>query len=223
MQLLNSTICITGGNKGLGQAIVKLLLKKSKKIIIIDRSEQIFKHPKIEYIRIDLNKSLPEPQTVDIFISNLGMSLGAKNFNLVAETEIEQMLFVNIKLQLWFYKNFKFKKFVFINSVLGFRGIENYSLYCSCKSFIKTFNQSLLREKNNTMIVYPYKINTQMFREVKCVGMLEPEYVAERVVKGIEKDYREIFVPFVFRYCEFILGILPNCVTNWILNFLLKK
>lgn len=223
MNLFNITVCITGGNKGLGREIVKILLKQCKKIIVIDRSEQILKHNKIEYIRIDLYKSLPEPREVDIFISNLGMSLGNKKFDDISENEIDQMLFINIKLQFWFYKNFIYKKFVFINSVTSFRGIENYSLYCSCKSFIKTFNQSLLREGSNTMIVYPYKINTQMFKEIKCLGVLEPDYVAARVIKGLENDSKEIYVPFIFRYCEFILGLLPMCVTNWILNFLLKK
>ncbi|KAK6090661.1 hypothetical protein P3W45_000384 [Vairimorpha bombi] len=161
MILTNKTVCITAGNKGLGGEIVKLLVDKCKKVIVIDRSDPVYSHKKIVHIKVDLLKEKPDIEDVDIFISNLGMTLGPK--------------------ELWFYKNIRWKKFVFINSVMSYVGLENYSMYSACKSFIRIFNQSLLREKADTLIVYPYKINTSMFSEVTDFCTLDACDVAKSV------------------------------------------
>lgn len=210
MILKDKSVCITAGNKGLGGEIVKLLLDKCSKIIIIDRSKQLIHHEKICYIQIDLNNEKPPIQEVDIFISNLGMSLGSKLVEEMTYEEMERMIYINISLQMWFYKHFKYKKFVFINSVMSFVGLERYSFYSASKAFIRILNQSLLREKRDTLIVYPYKINTPMFREVKDFWILEPTDVAFRVIRGIEKDEKEIWMPWIFRYSETLIGIVPR-------------
>ncbi|WUR04168.1 short-chain dehydrogenase/reductase [Vairimorpha necatrix] len=223
MILTNKTVCITAGNKGLGGEIVKLLLEKCKKIIIIDRSDQITFHDKIHYIQMDISKELPPVQDCDIFISNLGLSLGQKLVKDMTYEEMEKMIYVNIKLQLWFYKNYKYKKFVFINSVMSFIGLEKYSFYSASKAFIRILNQSLIREKCDTLIVYPYKINTLMFKEVKDFWTLEASKVAESVIYGIENDKKEIWLPWIFRYTEALLGFLPRFVSYWIMDLIVKS
>lgn len=227
MILTNKTVCITAGNKGLGREIVKLLLNKCSRIIIIDRSEQLLKHDKITYIRIDLSNEKPPIQDVDIFISNLGMSVGPKTVDDMSYEEMCKMIHVNISLQIWFYKNFKYKKFVFINSVLSYVGLEKYSFYAASKAFIRILNHSLIREGKDTLIVYPYKIDTPMFKEVKDIYTLKAEDVAKQVVLGIEKDKREIWIPWFFKIFVLIFRIIPFCVESWILSnvskFFLRK
>jgi short-subunit dehydrogenase len=222
MILTNKTVCITAGNKGLGGEIVKLLVDKCKKVIVIDRSDPVYSHKKIVHIKVDLLKEKPDIEDVDIFISNLGMTLGPKEVNDMTYEDISNMIYININLQLWFYKNIRWKKFVFINSVMSYVGLENYSMYSACKSFIRIFNQSLLREKADTLIVYPYKINTSMFSEVTDFCTLDACDVAKSVVRGIENDAREIWLPFIFRYTELVFGIFPRFFINWILNIVSK-
>ncbi|KAK6090660.1 hypothetical protein P3W45_000383 [Vairimorpha bombi] len=218
MDLQNTTVCITGGNDGLGLAMVKLLAKLCKKVIVIDRADQQFFDEKLEYIKMDLSEEKPEIEEVDIFISNLGMSVGFKYVDSISYEDVLKMLRVNVELPLWFYKNVKWKKFVFINSVMSFVGMEGFALYSASKGFIRLFNEGLQREKANTLIVFPYKLNTGMFSEVNDYGTLDVKDVAKDVIEGIEKDKKEIYLPFVFRYVEAMKGTMPVFVRNFVLD-----
>lgn len=219
MILKDSTVCVTGGVEGLGAALVELLVIMCKKIFVIDMQDQKFFHEKIEFIKCNLNEELPEPREVDVFISNVGISIGNKEFKDVTLEEIEKAININCNVTLKFFKTWKFKKFVFINSVMSIRGTERYSLYCGCKAFIRIFNQSLQRENHDTMIVHPYKINTNMFNELKNKFLvLKKEYVADQIIKGIEKDKKEIFLPKFFNIMEVTFGALPNFMANILIN-----
>lgn len=224
MKLENSTVCITGGVEGLGASIVQLLVLVCKKVIVLDIQDQRFFHEKIEFIKCDLNKDFPKPQEVDIFISNAAISVGNKEFKDLSLAEIMTSINVNLTSTLKFYKLWKFKKFVFINSVVSMRGAEKYSMYCACKAFIRIFNQSLVRENNDTMIVYPYKIDTKMFKELNDRFLvLKTDYVAQEIIKGIETDKKEIYLPGIFKIMEFTFGILPNFMANILLNQTFSK
>lgn len=223
MKIEGSTICITGGNKGLGAELVKQMLNKSLKIHIIDRSEQILHHEKIIYYKMDLYKQKPRNLPFfDIVISNLGKNIGPTNFIKTSEEEIDEMIEINLKLHIWFFKNVQFRKFVFISSILSFIGLEKYSLYCASKAFLRIFNESLQNEKQNTMIVYPYKIDTKMFSEINDFFTLKASKVAEKIITGIEKDKKEVYIPYIFKPLSIIKKILPSFVINLILYFIVK-
>lgn len=223
MRLEGTTMCITGGNKGLGAELVRQLVSRVERIFIIDRSEQIYHHEKIRYIRMDLSKEKPvDLPPFDIFVSNLGKSVGPKTVEECSHEDIQEMIEVNINTHLWFIKNVKYEKFVFISSVLSFVGLEKYSLYCASKAFLRILNESLQREKKNTMIVYPYKIDTTMFSEINDIWTLKASNVAKEVINGIEKDHKEVYIPYIFKLALVLKAILPSFLLNFILFLIVK-
>ncbi|EEQ82877.1 hypothetical protein NCER_100361 [Vairimorpha ceranae BRL01] len=225
MNLLGSIVGISGGNGGLGLALVKILVNICEEVVVVDSSDmcqELSELPNVSYVRCDLLKERPRPFTVDVFIANVGMSMGPKLVKDAEFKEMCEMIALNISSHLWFFKNVKHKKFVFIDSVLAFNGMEYYSMYCACKSFIHTFNEGLQREGHDTLIVYPYKINTDMFKEIKDYGTLDVNNVAESVVDAIKTDKKSLFLPRVFTLTETIKGALPSFVKNWVLDRISK-
>lgn len=76
-------------------------------------------------------------------------------------------IFFNLNIHLLILKATNYKKVAFICSFLSMTDLPNNSIYCSCKSFISTFNESLRREGKESYIIYPYKVNTDLFKKVK--------------------------------------------------------
>lgn len=66
--------------------------------------------------------------------------------------------------------------------------------------------------------VAPYYINTGMFDGVKSriIPILKPEYVARRVIKGIERNKTFCGIPFGFHFIRFWQAILPTRVFDWL-------
>ena len=66
--------------------------------------------------------------------------------------------------------------------------------------------------------VAPYYINTGMFDGVKSriIPILKPEYVARRVIKGIERNRTFCGIPFGFHFIRFWQAILPTRVFDWL-------
>ncbi|AFN83859.1 putative short chain oxidoreductase [Encephalitozoon romaleae SJ-2008] len=223
VNLAGKTVCLTGGSRGLGLEIAKELAKKGSYVHVIGKSPQSFGHENIKYYQIDLLKEKPDITTpFDIVISNLGTSVGNKRFDDMEYNEVMDMLKLNVELHLWLLKNVRYKKFVFVNSILSQQGLPEYSMYCASKSFIHTLNQSLRREGKDTMIIYPYKINTPLFREVRDVWTLDANYVAVRLLKDIENGVREDFVPWIFKPIILISRMIPMFIQDR-LSSLVKK
>ena len=62
-----------------------------------------------------------------------------------------------------------------------------------------------------------YFINTGMFVGVKSpiIPILRPEYVAKRVIRGIERNKSFCGIPFGFHFIRFWQAILPVKVFDW--------
>ncbi|AFM99149.1 putative short chain dehydrogenase [Encephalitozoon hellem] len=223
INLAGKAVCVTGGSRGLGLEIVKELAKRGSYVHVIGRSPQSFDHENIRYYQIDLLREKPDIAIpFDIVISNLGTSVGNKTFDDMEYTEVVDMLKLNVELHLWLLKNTRYKKFVFVNSILSQQGLPGYSMYCASKSFIHTLNQSLRREGKDTMIIYPYKINTSLFREVRDVWTLDANYVAVRLLNDIENGVREDFVPWIFKPITLLSKMVPMFVQD-ALSSLVKR
>ena len=74
-----------------------------------------------------------------------------------------------------------------------------------------------------TTLVCPFYVKTGMFEGVKTrfswlLPILEPEYVADRIVKAIEKNRRRLIMPR-FAYTSFALRLLPVPVFDFLIDF----
>jgi short-subunit dehydrogenase len=211
MSLKGKTVLLTGGSRGLGLELMKELIKRGATVHAVARSEQPFEHPSVIYHRLDLSREKPEINIAfDVVISNLGTSPGNKTFDEMTYGEITEMLDLNVGLHLWLLKHIRYGKFVFVNSVLSIQGLPEYSMYCASKAFIHVLNQSLRREGKDTTIIYPYKINTALFKETRDFWILEAGHVAKRLLDDIERGTKEDYVPYIFAFAGFVLAMLPT-------------
>ena len=74
-----------------------------------------------------------------------------------------------------------------------------------------------------TTLVCPFYASTGMFDGVKTrfswlLPILDPEYVADRTVKAIEKNRRRLIMP-PFAYTSFALRLLPVPVFDFLIDF----
>lgn len=219
LDLKSKRVCISGGSRGIGFEIVKVLLEKDCIVHSISRTRPDIVHENLICHEADLYHSIPKlSDTFDIVIMNVGVNPGSKPFDDITEDEMDRTVFLNLSVHLKMAKRLKYKKIVFINSILSFSGLPNNSLYCASKAFIYAFNQSLRREGKDTYIVHPYKVNTKLFSEIKDFCTIEKARLARAIVSDIENSVKTRTVPCVFALALLMDAILPICVTDLILR-----
>ncbi|XP_043673685.1 estradiol 17-beta-dehydrogenase 11 isoform X1 [Vespula pensylvanica] len=181
---------------------------------ISDR-EEIFKIAKS--IKIEIGN-------ISLLINNAGYVYG-KNLLDIPDEEIERTFKINILAHYWTIKSFlkemmkeNYGHIVTIASVAGLLGTYNCTDYSATKSAAIGLHESLFSELKahgyegiHMTLVCPYLIDTKMFNGVKprLMKMLEPEYVAEEVVKGILLDKVNVTLPNSVRLLLPLKCLLP--------------
>lgn len=211
MKLKNKTIIITGGTSGIGLELVKNLAPENQ-IIVISRkgtlpdSLMVSENP-VELHHINLaNKSEIESvmntiqQThacVDVLINNAAMQSTPEflsdDFNFDAiQTEIDvnfssicHLTYLSLPLLLKAEKG----TILNINSGLAIAPKRESAIYCATKSALDTLSKSLDYQLEMTTVdvqqVFLPLVQTGM-TEGRGSGKLKPDYVAEKIVRGLE-------------------------------------
>lgn len=222
--LRDRKVCITGSSYGIGYEIVKELLARGAVVYSIARGPIPLSSGNLHHFQMDLSRGMPDIRHVDfdVLIMNVGYNPGQKEFDDLTYEEIERSIYLNVTVHLRFIKALVHKKIVFINSVTSMIGIPKYSLYCAGKSFISTLNESLAREGKDTYIIYPYKVNTTMFKEMRDFCTVDKRYLAQIVVSDIESGARSRVVPFIFGFLPLLRSMLPNFVVDFLLRLFVR-
>ncbi|XP_062986816.1 epidermal retinol dehydrogenase 2 [Elgaria multicarinata webbii] len=150
---------------------------------------------------------------VSILINNAGIVTGNR-FLEAPDLLIEKTVEVNTMSNFWTVKAFlpamlaaNHGHLVTIASMAGLVGSNGLADYCASKFGAVGFAESLMLEMAvqgktgvKTTIVCPYFINTGMFDGCKTkwpslLPVLEPEYVAERIVSGVLRNDIYILMP----------------------------
>ncbi|NWX40833.1 RDHE2 dehydrogenase, partial [Steatornis caripensis] len=150
---------------------------------------------------------------VSILVNNAGIVTG-KTFIDSPDSLVEKTMEVNIMAHFWTYKAFlpammasNHGHLVSIASLAGLVGISCLSDYCASKFAAIGFAQSIDSEMRNlgktgikTTIVCPYFINTGMFDGCRTkwpslLPILEPEYVAEKIITAVRQDQEILLLP----------------------------
>ncbi|XP_064026654.1 epidermal retinol dehydrogenase 2-like [Pogoniulus pusillus] len=150
---------------------------------------------------------------VTILINNAGIVTG-KRFMDSPDSLVEKTMEVNTMAHFWTYKAFlpamvasNHGHLVSIASGAGLVGINRLSDYCASKHAAVGFAESVDLEmkdlgKNGvkTTIVCPFVINTGMFDGCQAkwptlLPILEPEYVAEKIVTAVRRDQEILALP----------------------------
>uniref|UniRef100_A0A9J8DEN0 Uncharacterized protein n=1 Tax=Cyprinus carpio carpio TaxID=630221 RepID=A0A9J8DEN0_CYPCA len=150
---------------------------------------------------------------VTILINNAGIVSG-KRFMDTPDALVEKTLRVNAMSHFWTYKAFlpamtdkNHGHLVSVASSAGLIGVNGLADYCASKFAAVGFAESVAlemiaagKEGIKTTIVCPYFINTGMFggcgtKWPRLMPILEPDYVAKRIVSAILTDQVYVLLP----------------------------
>lgn len=202
-------ILITGGGKGLGKLIVENLSKTNNHILILDRlpKEEVdldFVKKKINYFEIDLidfesvkkilNEIISKYGRVDVIINNAA-SRDFHSIEQFTEDEIIKNVKINFETPVLLIRNIlplmiknNFGRIINISSISGLHGYSKGTLYCSTKSALMVFTESLaldllLLNKNITAnAILPDSFQTKEGEKLKNY-----KYITNTVINMIKK------------------------------------
>ena len=116
-----------------------------------------------------------------------------------------------------------------IASSAGFISNPKMSVYAASKWAVIGWSDSLRIEmqmkKTNVNIttVTPYYINTGMFEGVKSlIPILNPEKVAEKIIRGIEHNRIIVSMPLSMHFIRLSQGILSIKMFDWFAGSVLR-
>lgn len=172
-------------------------------------------------------KTIAECGNIDILINNAGIVTSNKTFDKQTAEEITRTININTIAPMLVARAVlpdmlrrNRGHICNITSAGGMLGNPKMSVYGASKWGAIGWSESMRIElqgsKSNVHVttVAPYYINTGMFDGVtsKVFPILEPEFVARKVVKAIEKNSIFAGIPFGFHFIRFWQGILPTKV-----------
>ena len=107
-----------------------------------------------------------------------------------------------------------------ISSASGFVGLPFGSTYASSKWAVIGFSESIRAELNvmghkhvHSTVVCPSYIGTGMFEGVeapKATKMLEPDYLAEKVVRAVERNRIHVLEPWMIKITPLLRDLMPT-------------
>lgn len=170
-------------------------------------------------------KTIAECGEIDIVINNAGIVTSNKTFDKQTPEEITRTININTIAPMLVARAFlpdmlrrNRGHICNITSAGGMLGNPRMSVYGASKwgaiGWSESMRIELQSSKSNVHVttVAPYYINTGMFDGVKSrvFPILEPEYVAKKVMKAIRKNTVFAGIPFGFHFIRFWQGILPT-------------
>uniref|UniRef100_A0A6B2LCQ4 Short-chain dehydrogenase/reductase 3 n=1 Tax=Arcella intermedia TaxID=1963864 RepID=A0A6B2LCQ4_9EUKA len=246
LNLQHKNILITGGANGLGQHLARKLLPLAKNVILLDIDnlslQRLYRETKIrgyvcdvsvkEEVDAKASQIQKEIGPIHILINNAAIK-DTKSILKLSPQEINKVFGVNILSHYWTTQAFlpgmlkmEDGHIVSICSVLGLSGVPYLSVYSSSKSAVSGFHEALRRELQllkakgiSTSIIYPAKINTPLFKDIKqnpLVPELSPEDVANEILDCLLLKTDTKFLPWFLQLVP-LLKVLPTAVEDWLL------
>ncbi|MBN2681463.1 MAG: SDR family NAD(P)-dependent oxidoreductase [Bacteroidales bacterium] len=192
---------VTGSSRGIGKAIVDLLLEDSNNYVFgLSRTESK-KRKNFKYIKIDfvlpfqvnnfVFPKLIEPESIHL-INNAGVLGQVKQLGRLKSEEIIKTYNINIispailcNSFINTYKDFEGKKVIInVSSGAARHAIESWSAYCSSKSALDMFSQVVWEEQAN-FVKNPVKIYSV------APGIVET-VMQEEIRKLNKEDFRKV-------------------------------
>ena len=175
---------------------------------------------------------------VDILINNAGIVSGKNLFELTDE-QIQRTMDVNATSHFYTIREFapsmikkNFGTIVTVASAAGISATSKLVDYCSSKFAAFGTNEALRLELRkmgvkgvDTLCVCPYYISTGMFEGVKTkfpliLPILEPSYVAKRIVDSIEHRDTHLILPSMVRITFLARFLFPTTLFDNLGDFL---
>jgi len=241
------TIWITGASTGIGKALAIKFAENGWNVAASARRESLLKelnniNENIHSYPLDVTKIDDCKSTAQQIIKKLGQinicvfgtgmhdPKSEKKFNLEKIRKIMEVNFFGTMNSInSIYDYFSDKKegqISIISSVAGYRGLPAAGAYCSSKSALTSFAESLyfdMKRKNvKVSVISPGFIKTPMTdqNDFPMPMIRSAEYAADKIYLGLlKKKGFEIHFPKSFTFIMKITQILPNWLYFGAINF----
>lgn len=184
-----------------------------------------------EIVTLAYKKTVADCGDIDIVINCAGIITSNKTFDQMTSDEILRTMNINTIAPMFVARAVlpdMLKRnrghICTIASAGGMLSNPKMSVYAASKWGVIGWSDSVRIELQDSRsdvhitTVAPYYINTGMFDGVKSriIPILKPEYVARRVIMGIEHNRTFCGIPFGFHFIRFWQAILPTRVFDWL-------
>ena len=251
---MKKLIFVTGASSGIGRALsikfanngwkvlasarrldlLKKLTKESENLNAITPIKMDISNKKT--VSSQINKTIKKYGIPDIVLLNAGTNKpNSKNIFSIEETE--QIFKINffgtlncLHALLPFLKKKNNSQVIFMSSVAGYRGLPYAAAYCSSKSAITTFAESIYNQCKNLgiaiRVINPGFVKTPLTdkNKFKMPMIIPVEKAADIMYKKIVFSKKfEINCPWLFCFIMKILRLLPNSLYLSLTQLLIKR
>jgi len=243
----NKVIWITGASSGIGRALALKFANQGWQVAASARRKNLLEelnkiNPNIHSFPLDITDSekcknifqeiINKFQNIDICIFSTGIHnpKGERNFDLEIIRKIMEVNYFgtinSINSVISYFKERKKGQISIVSSVASYRGLPATGAYCSSKSALSTFAESLYfdikRFNVKVSLISPGFIKTPMTdqNDFKMPMIKSAEFAANKIYDGlINGKSFEIHFPKNFTYLMKLIKIIPN----WIYLGLIEK
>lgn len=245
MKIEGKHIVITGASSGIGKSLVELLSAcEGVKIVAAARRSELIptKEGIVFPVSADVSTqdgvdelfsfALERLGHIDIFIANAGFAY-AEKLEKPDWKHISDIFNLNVFSPIYSLEKFarlassRQTQFVTLISAVAYFPLPAYALYCSTKSALRQFFEAYCYEKENNLTisnVYPVATRTEFFKNAASGSVSLPslsqdaDTVAKRIMKGIERNRRDIYPSLIFHVFLPIARAFPFLIRIYSLN-----
>jgi short-subunit dehydrogenase len=228
---------VTGGSSGIGAALARKLATREWHCVLVGRSEdrlrKVAEEVGGEYeicdvadreavARMAASVTSRHPE-IGLLVNNAGIP-GRGNFVDMPLERIEELVRINYLGSVWCLRAFLPSLEAAVPSdvvnVVSVAGTVAVGPYSASKHAQLAFSRSIARELRPRGIrvhtVNPGFVHTEGFPQDWLVRrrlgriVVGPEYVADRIVRAVERDRTEVFVPRWYRFAALAQAIAPG-------------
>ena len=228
---------VTGGATGIGAAVARLLTERDWHCVLVGRREDrlqataeeisgefevcdVGERSEVERMAARIMERHPQ---VGLLVNNAGVA-GRGNFLDMPLERIEELIRINYLGSVWCLRAFlpaleaaAPSHVVNVVSVAGSVAIGPYSASKHAQlAFSRSVARELLPRGVHVHTVSPGFVHTEGFPQDWLLRgrfgrvVVGPDYVAERIVRAIERDRAEIFVPSWYRIPALAQALFPG-------------
>lgn len=235
LRLAGRTALITGASSGIGAATASVLAHAGCHLLLVGRDEsrlsEVARRTGGESLRADLNEPADVERVAaagtvaDLLVNNAGVGWAGKLEAMTAE-EVVALIATNLTASVELTRRLvpAMRRrgrghVVFVSSVAAL-GVQGEAVYAAGKAGVRTFAASLRHEVRQHGIgvttVLPGGVRTPFFEnrsrpyDRRFPRRVDPEVVADALVRAVERDRREVFVPRWLTAAARIQGALPG-------------
>lgn len=234
------TALVTGAGRGIGKATAQALVRKGMKVAIGDLDLAAAQDTAAELgagtialalnvterdsVRTFIQETERQLGPVDVLINNAGiMQIGHRLWE-EDDATTQRMIDINVNGVLYGIKEVVPLMLargrghvVNVASTAGKGGFPGGGTYCGTKHFVIGASEALRGELRDTAIevscVMPVVVNTELaagLQDTRGVKRIEPEDVADEIVRALENPFFDVFVPRSVKHITTAMNVLPR-------------